>query len=135
MASLAASSTIQTFDTVTQLTDLGDGTFRGLVSAALTIGGRPNGGYLLSMLARAATTVTRHDHVIAASSHYLRSPQPGPVTVTAEVPGGKIGEPGRARMGQADQACVEALMTVGHLDRGTNADWDVGAPSHPYRGV
>ncbi len=44
MASLAASSTIQTFDTVTQLTDLGDGTFRGVVSAAWTIGGRPNGG-------------------------------------------------------------------------------------------
>jgi hypothetical protein len=44
MASLAASSTIQTFDTVTQLTDLGDGTFRGLVSAAWTIGSRPNGG-------------------------------------------------------------------------------------------
>ena len=132
MASLAASSTIQTFDTVTQLTDLGDGTFRGLVSATWTIGGRPNGGYLLSMLARAATTVTRHDHVIAASSHYLHSPRPGPVTVTAEVlRTGRSASQVRARMGQEDQACVEALMTVGHLVRDTNAHWDVGAPAIP----
>jgi hypothetical protein len=131
MASLAASSTIQTFDTVTQLTDLGDGTFRGLVSATWTIGGRPNGGYLLSMLARAATTVTRH-HVIAASSHYLRSPQPGPVTVTADVlQAGKSASQVRARMDQADQGCVEVLITVGHLDRDTNAHWDVGAPAIP----
>jgi hypothetical protein len=49
MSSLAAASTRQAFDTVTELTDPGDGTFRGLVSAAWTIGGRPNGGYLLSM--------------------------------------------------------------------------------------
>jgi Acyl-CoA thioesterase C-terminal domain/Acyl-CoA thioesterase N-terminal domain len=132
MASLAASSTSQTFDTVTHLTDVGDGTFRGLVSAAWTIGGRPNGGYLLSMLARAATTVTPHDHVIAASSHYLRSPHPGPVTVTAEVlRTGRSASQVRARMGQADQACVEALITVGHLDRDTSAHWDVGAPAIP----
>src|SRR3954452_20180625 len=85
MASVATPTVTETFDAVTQLTGDDDGTFRGLVSAAWTIGGRPNGGYLLSMLARAATAVTRHDHVIAASSHYLHSPQPGPVTVTAEV--------------------------------------------------
>jgi Acyl-CoA thioesterase C-terminal domain/Acyl-CoA thioesterase N-terminal domain len=132
MSSLAAPSTRQAFDTVTELTDLGDGTFRGLVSAAWTIAGRPNGGYLLSMLARAATTVTPHDHVIAASSHYLRSPRPGPVTVTAEVlRTGRSASQVRARMGQADQACVEALITVGHLDRDTSAHWDVGAPAIP----
>ncbi len=132
MTSLAASSTGQTFDTVTELTDLGDGTFGGHVNAAWTIAGRPNGGYLLSMLARAATTVARHDHVIAASAHYLRSPHPGPVTVTAEVlRTGRSASQVRARMGQGDQACVEALITVGHLERDTNATWDVGAPTIP----
>ena len=29
------------------------------------------------------------------------------------------------------EACVEALITVGHLDRDTNAHWDVGAPAIP----
>ena len=101
MSSLAAASTRQAFDTVTELTDPGDGTFRGLVSAAWTIGGRPNG-------------------------------RPGPVTVTAEVlRTGRSASQVWARMGQADQACVEALITVGHLDRDTSAHWDVGAPAIP----
>jgi DNA-binding CsgD family transcriptional regulator len=101
MSSLAAASTRQAFDTVTELTDPGDGTFRGLVSAAWTIGGRPNG-------------------------------RPGPVTVTAEVlRTGRSASQVWARMGQADQACVEALITVGHLDRDTSAHWGVGAPAIP----
>ena len=132
MSSLEVPSTRQTFETVTKLTDLDDGSFRGLVSETWTIAGRPNGGYLLSMLARAATTVTPHDHVVAASSHYLHSPRPGPVTVTTEVlRTGRSASQVRARMSQADQACVEALITVGRLDPDTSAHWDGGAPAIP----
>ena len=79
---------------------------------------------------RAATTVTPHDHVIAASSHYLRSPHPGPVTVTAEVlRTGRSASQVRARMAQSDHPCAEALITVGQLNSNTNPHWDLGAPA------
>ena len=118
------------FDAVTELRPTGDGTFLGVVSAAWTIGGRPNGGYLLSMLARAAATVASHNHVIAASAHYLRSPDPGPVDVTAEVlRAGRSASQVRARMAQSDHPCAEALITVGQLNSNTNPHWDLGAPA------
>jgi acyl-CoA thioesterase len=132
MSSLEVPSTGATFATVTRLTDLGDGSFRGLVSETWTIAGRPNGGYLLAMLARAASTVVPHDHVIAASAHFLHSPTPGPVIVTTEVlRAGRSASQVRARMTQADQPCVEALITVGHLDADTEAYWGTGAPEMP----
>jgi hypothetical protein len=55
MTSAASATSDEGFDAATALTILGEGTFRGDVSAAWTIAGRPNGGYLLAMLGRAAT--------------------------------------------------------------------------------
>ena len=43
-----------------------------------TIAGKANGGYLLATLARAAAAVAAHEHVIAASAHYLHAPDAGP---------------------------------------------------------
>lgn len=100
------------------------------MSEEWTIGGRPNGGYLLAMLGRAATRVSPHDHVIAASAHYLASPEPGAVTITADVlRAGRTASQIRARLHQRKRECVEALLTVSHLEAATKPYWDVGAPS------
>src|SRR3954451_22907356 len=115
------------FEAVTALTPVGDGSFDAVLSEAWTIGGKPNGGYLLSMLGRAAVAVSPHDHVIAASAHYLRSPEPGPVTITAELlRGGRSASQVRAALRQGDQPCVEALLTVSLLDESTVPMWDLG---------
>jgi hypothetical protein len=45
----------------------------------------PKGGYLLAILGRAAARTADHHHVLAASAHYLRSPDPGTATIAAEV--------------------------------------------------
>src|SRR4051794_39971613 len=120
MTSVQSPSTTETsqpFEVVSALTDLEDGRFSGFVSPAWTIAGHPNGGYLLAMLGRAAATVSHHDHVIAASAHYLRSPEPGPVQVRAAVlRAGRSASQVRARMRQGDRECVEALLTVSHLE-------------------
>jgi hypothetical protein len=121
-----------TFASVTSLTAAGAGSFSGVVNPAWTIGGRPNGGYLLAMLGRAATIVSPHGHVLAASAHYLRSPEPGPVTVTTEVlRAGRSASQVRVQMGQGEQVCVEALVTTGTLDPATVVQWDGGAPAAP----
>jgi acyl-coenzyme A thioesterase PaaI-like protein len=120
----------QPFDVVTELAEVDAGRFRGVLDPEWTIGGRPNGGYLLAMLGRAAAAVVPHDVVISATAHYFRSPDPGPVTLIAEVlRDGRSTSQVRARMSQHDRDCVEALVTVGRLRAGTKPYWDLGVPS------
>jgi acyl-coenzyme A thioesterase PaaI-like protein len=117
------------FDDVTALHQVAPRMFTGSVHPSWTIGGKANGGYLLSMLARAATTTGAHRDVFAASAHYLRSPDPGPVDVHAEVlRAGRSASQLRVRMLQDGGACVEALLTTGELDPQAVPYWQAGAP-------
>ncbi|MHA3701239.1 acyl-CoA thioesterase [Jatrophihabitans sp. YIM 134969] len=117
------------FSTATALTPTGEDRWTGEVSAEWTIAGKPNGGYLLAMLARAVTTSDTHPHVLAASAHYLRSPDPGPVVVEVEtLRAGRSASQLRARLRQGDATAVEALFTTGRLDPDTSPTWDAGAP-------
>ena len=118
------------FAEVTRLERSGAGRFEGEVSPEWTIGGKPNGGYLLAMLGRSGVAVSHHPHVIAASAHYLSSPDPGPVSIEAEVlrTGGSASSV-RARMAQAGRLCVEALLTTGEFEPGAEPFWDAGVPS------
>lgn len=117
------------FAEVSGLVPSGPGRFDADVAPEWTIGGKPNGGYLLSMLGKAATSAGDHDHVVAASAHYLRSPEPGPVTIEVGLlRGGRTASQVRACMSQGDQDCVEALVTVSHLDRDSVPYWEAGLP-------
>ena len=81
------------------------------------------------MLGRAATTVGPHEHVIAASAHYLHSPEPGPVVVEADVlRAGRNASQLHARMVQDGQVCIEALFTTSVLDPDGKPHWSDGAP-------
>ncbi|HEY0561386.1 MAG TPA: thioesterase family protein [Frankiaceae bacterium] len=117
------------FATVSALTERTPGCFDGLVDEEWTIGGKPNGGYLLAMLGRAATATGPHPHVIAASATYLRPPDPGPVVVAAEVlRAGRSASQVRARLLQNGQPCVEALLTTSTLSPDTAPYWTAGLP-------
>ena len=119
------------FADVSAITETAAGQFAAEVNGEYTIGGKPNGGYLLSLLARAGVAVVTQDHVIAASTHYLHSPDPGPVHLDAEVlRAGRSASQVRVRMSQDGVACVETLMTVGHLGD-TEPDWTAGVPHAP----
>ena len=122
------------FAEVSSVVQAGPGRYEGTVSADWTIAGKPNGGYLLGMLCRAALAEGRpartvHPHVIAASAHYLRSPDPGPVAIDAELlRGGRSASQLRARMSQHGTTCIEALITTSELDEHAKPHWDGGAP-------
>jgi hypothetical protein len=112
---------------VSALVPSGDGRFDGEVSADWTIAGKPNGGYLLAMLGRAAVTAGPHPHVLTAGAVYLRSPDPGPVTVEAEVlRAGRSASHLRARMSQDGAPCVEALVVTGELSADDEPYWTDG---------
>jgi hypothetical protein len=117
------------FAAVSAVTPLEPGRFHAEIDQHWTIAGKPNGGYLLSMLGRAATSVSEHSHVIAASAHFLRSPEPGAILVDTELlRAGRTASQVRARLEQGGQVCVEALVTTSDLDRATAPYWAQGLP-------
>ncbi|MGO1056945.1 thioesterase family protein [Crossiella sp. CA198] len=79
---------------------------------------KPNGGYLLAVLGRAAAAVSgaAHPHLTAISGSFIQSPAAGPAVVTAEVlRAGRGSTQVRARLSQDGVPRVEALITQGLL--------------------
>ena len=115
---------LRTFTQVSAVVPDGPGRFRADLDPDWTIAGKPNGGYLLGVLARAAAHTAPHHHPLAASAHYLRAPDPGPVHVEIEVlrPGRSASQV-RARLLQNEVACLEALLTMGTVHSGTDVLW------------
>ncbi|HZR51022.1 MAG TPA: thioesterase family protein [Streptosporangiaceae bacterium] len=110
----------------------GPGGYTAEVDAQWTIAGKPNGGYLLAMLGRAAAGVAAHPDVLTASACYLRAPEPGPVAIEAEVlREGRSATQVTARMSQESRMCVAALLTLGRLDPDAKPYWQAGLPEAP----
>jgi hypothetical protein len=109
------------------------------IDAGWTIDGRPNGGYLLATMARAARSALASSegpdqpHPVTATAHYLRSPDPGPAEVHTEVlRGGRRMSQVRARLVRQGSACVEASFTLGRHDESVEPWWtDLQAPPLP----
>ena len=115
------------FASATAIEPTGNG-FTGTIDPEWTIGGKPNGGYLLAMLARAAVATSPHEHVMTASALYLHSPDPGPVVLSAEVlRSGRSASQVRVRLSQDTRPCVEALFTMTRF-ADTEPYWSAGAP-------
>jgi hypothetical protein len=118
------------FRAVSSLQPVSPGRFAANIHPDWTIGGKPNGGYLLAILGRAAQSMGPHQDVIAASAHYLHAPVAGPVSVDAErLRTGRGVSQARARLLQGGRICVEALITTSQLLPGGEAHWDRGLPS------
>jgi acyl-coenzyme A thioesterase PaaI-like protein len=105
------------------------------VDGGWTIGDKPNGGYLLATMARAAivsgSTVEGlvHDHPVTASAHYLSAPSAGPAEVHAEVlRRGRRMSQVRTRLVQDGTARVEASFTLGRLVADAEPWWSDAAP-------
>jgi hypothetical protein len=118
---------LETFSQASSISVRGAGLFAAEISGEWTIAGKPNGGYLLALLGRAASSVSGAGDVVAASAHFLRSPVPGPVEISAELlrRGRSISQV-RTRMSQGDRPCVEALLTTSEPDPSAAPCWDAG---------
>ena len=124
------------FDVATAVTARPDGTtFEVALDEGWTIGSeRPNGGYLLALLGRAALQAAeaagaQQRHVIAASVQYVTSPVVGPAVVATEVlRRGRSASQVRAQLVQGEQVAVQAAFTLGHLAQGSAPWWGGSAP-------
>jgi acyl-CoA thioesterase len=95
------------------------------------IGGKPNGGYLLAILARAACEATAAPAPLVVSGHFLRAPDPGPAEVAVEVSRrGRRVSSARSTLWQGGKPCLDALVSTGTLpDAAVDPEFsDVPAP-------
>jgi len=123
-----------TFADVSRIERISPAQFTAEAHPEWTIAGKPNGGYLLAMLGRAAAQSSTHQDVLAASAHYLRAPKPGPLGLSVEVlRTGRSASQMRARMTQDDTPCVEAMFTLGTLDADAKPYWSGGLPEPVQR--
>lgn len=124
------------FDDATAVRARGDGrTFDVDIDDAWTIGpGRPNGGYLLAILGRAAVEAVGaaggwQPYVVAANVTYVSSPAVAPAVVEIEVLRvGRTASQARARLLQAGAVVVDAMFTLGRLDDASMPWWGTVPP-------
>ncbi len=104
------------------------------------IGAKPNGGYLLAMLARAAVDLANagggqpgHPYPVAVSAHFLAAPGTGPAEIEVELlRRGRSASQLRATLLAGGSRRVEALVTCGDLPTGAEPWWtDVPVPELP----
>ncbi len=112
-----------------------EGSFAGTVSPQWTVGGRPNGGYLLAMAARAAVAGSGgvHPHPLAATATYLRPPDTGPIALRTEVlRAGRRATQVRVALEQHGSGCVDTVLILGRLDPAARPRWaDADPPDIP----
>jgi acyl-CoA thioesterase len=107
-------------------------TYEARLDSQWTVTGRPNGGYLLAVLARAAGQAlddVGHPHPLAASAHFLDGAAVGPATVTIDrLRTGRTISQVRARLEQDGRQCMEALLTMGRLHPAAGPYWSGEPP-------
>lgn len=111
------------------------GTYDVDIDAGFTVGPKPNGGYLLACIARAADTAltergSAHHHALAATAHYLGAPDPAKAEIEVEVlREGRSASQVRATMSQDGRPCVDVTLTMGNLpEAGTEPVWSSVVP-------
>jgi Thioesterase-like superfamily len=119
-----------TFAAATAVTPDGDGAYRADLRSEYAIGGaKPNGGYLLACLGRAAVAAARaagsgHEDVIAAGAQFFRPPDVGPARIETRVlRAGRTATQVTATIGHDGQPGVQAQFTLATLSAASEPYW------------
>ena len=89
-----------------------------------TVAGRPNGGYLLALVARAGVEAAGQPHPLAVSGHFLSPSGPGPAELAVRrLRAGRSLSTARVTLVQEGQARLEALVTAGRMDPEAAPGW------------
>ena len=125
------------FDAATAVRPTGSpGLFATDVHQLWTVGDKPNGGYLLALLGRAAGIVGRGHHnpdweVVSSSITYLRPPDLGPASVhTTVLRSGRSAAHARAVLVQDGKDLVDAVFVLGALSGEPEVRYDAVEPLH-----
>jgi len=126
---------LSAFDAATAVRPTADNAvFEAVVHELWTVGDKPNGGYLLALLGRAARTVACRDggptwEVQSSVVTYLRPPDLAPAVVRAELlRQGRSASHVRAVLSQSGVDLVDAVFVLTALAAGTVARYDAVSP-------
>jgi hypothetical protein len=93
-----------------------DGRWAGDIRPGWDIGGNANGGYLLTLAARAMVQATGRPDPVTVTGHFLAPGKPGPTTVIAEVvKRGRLFTTAFGSLWAADRRLLAVLGTFGDL--------------------
>jgi hypothetical protein len=109
--------------------ETGPGRYGAAVDPRWSIGGRPNGGYLMALVARAGVQFTGggegQPDPLGVSASFPSSPVPGPVEIDVElVRRGRAFTVLRARLSQDGAPQVDAVVTCGRLPESAQTLYD-----------
>jgi hypothetical protein len=123
------------FATASAVTPLGDGGYEvDLLQQYAIAGTKPNGGYLIACMARAALAGAAdagsvHVHPISAGAQYLASPDVGLARIDTEVLRvGRSATQVSARLSQDGRVAVDAKFILATLPSGSEPYWGGLAP-------
>lgn len=101
------------------------------VDGSWSIGGKPHGGYLLSMMTAAALD-DAHPHPMAVSAHYVSSPAEAVAELEVErLRTGRRVASTRVRLTQGGQPRIEALVSSGTWSADVEPYWTSPAAAPP----
>ena len=122
------------FDSALSTTRQSPGRFVVDLSEDWTVGGKPNGGYLVAVLVRCAALELDavgqdHPHCITAATSFLGAPDTGIADVEVTVlRAGRGASQVRVSLLQGENVLVEATLTFAHLREGSERLYDVVEP-------
>jgi acyl-CoA thioesterase len=100
------------------------------VDGSWSVGGIPNGGYLLALMLRTALAASVHPHPVATSAHFLRPPTAGPAQIVVEqLRSGRLVTTQRVQLVQGGRTSVEALVTSTLLADDAMPQWSALPPT------
>ena len=118
------------FEDATAITPLGDNRYEVDLAAEFAVmGTKPNGGYMLTCLAKAALDASHaagatHQHVVIAGAQYLSSPDVGKAQIDVDVLRvGRSASQVRARISQNGVVGVDAKFTLATLPDAGEPYW------------
>lgn len=124
-----------TFTEATSVASRGGGSYEVDLRPEYAIGGtKPNGGYLLACLGRAAVAAARdagsgHEHVIIAGAQYYASPDVGPACIQTQVlRAGRTATQVTAAISGQGGLAVQAQFTVATLPAASEPYWGGAEP-------
>lgn len=107
---------MSSFATATAVRREDDSSYQVTLDLGWGIADRPNGGYLMALVANAGLDALGLPHALAASAHFLRPPEGGPAQVQVEVmKRGRTASTVRTTLRQHGQPCLDMLVTAGAL--------------------
>ncbi|WP_067452936.1 thioesterase family protein [Actinomadura macra] len=121
------------FGDATAVERTGEGRYKTVLHGDYGFAEAINGGYLMAVLDRAAIDASPHAHPVSTAATFLRVAGPGPAEVIVEPrKTGRTAATSLVTLVQDGRRVVDALITTGTLDAGTEASW---AGPHPVPSI